>query len=106
MIAKTLFLILSALAVLSSAFTAIQTFEPRMVTIAEPRTVTETEKKNRKRSGSSRQTDSDPIPGSEGGVDNPLEWLIDDEEISREDDEPFHILLLNQTYAKPRITIQ
>lgn len=105
MVPKTCFLLLSALVVLSNAFSATRTFGPRMITIEAPRTKTETEKKNRNRGGS-RQTDTDPIPESEGYVDNALEWFIDDDEISREDDEPFHILLLNSTYAKPRITLQ
>lgn len=32
---------------------------------------------------------------------------MDDDEISREDDDPFHILLLNETFVmKPRMTVQ
>jgi ATP-dependent Clp protease adapter protein ClpS len=34
----------------------------------------------------------------------PLEWLEDDME-SREMDDPYHILLLDQTFEKPKITV-
>uniref|UniRef100_A0A7R9WNG7 Uncharacterized protein n=1 Tax=Craspedostauros australis TaxID=1486917 RepID=A0A7R9WNG7_9STRA len=35
----------------------------------------------------------------------PLEYLEDDPNESREIDDPFHILLLDQTYDKPKITV-
>ena len=82
-----------------------------MVTIAEPKTQTKrsthTRINDRKRT-TTRQWDSDPIPpDSTDSTGDPLEWFIDDDEISREDDDPFHILLLNQTFVKnPRMTIQ
>ena len=57
------------------------------------------------------------IPGDEktpatetGGVGSkgPIEWLIDDALVSREDDDPFHILLLDETFVKnsKKITIE
>mmetsp|Transcript_32893 Transcript_32893/g.59320 ORF Transcript_32893/g.59320 Transcript_32893/m.59320 type:complete len:198 (-) Transcript_32893:123-716(-) len=46
------------------------------------------------------------IPPDEGTVRGPVEWLIDDREISREFDEPFHILLFDETFVQnSRITI-
>jgi hypothetical protein len=40
-------------------------------------------------------------------VDDPLEWFIDDDEISRDDDEPFDILLLGETFLKSdRVTVK
>jgi hypothetical protein len=35
----------------------------------------------------------------------PLEWLEDDMEVSRDMEDPFHILLLGQTFEKPKITV-
>lgn len=79
-----------------------------MVTIAEPSTKTKQSTYTRvdKKGTTTRQWDSDPISDSNDNTDNPLEWYIDDEDISRNDDDPFHILLLNQTFVKnPRMTI-
>lgn len=36
--------------------------------------------------------------------DGPLEYL-EDMEVSREDDDPFHILLMGSTFEKPKITV-
>ena len=57
------------------------------------------------------------IPGDEktpatetggAGSKGPIEWLIDDALVSREDDDPFHILLLDETFVKnsKKITIE
>lgn len=35
----------------------------------------------------------------------PLEYLVDDKEISRRDEDPFHILLLGATFDKPKVTV-
>ena len=35
----------------------------------------------------------------------PLEWLEDNPDQSRDMEEPFHILILDQTYEKPKITV-
>lgn len=35
----------------------------------------------------------------------PLEWLEDNPEESREMDDPYHILILDTTYEKPKITV-
>lgn len=46
------------------------------------------------------------IPPDEGNIRGPIEWLIDDPLISREYDDPFHILLLDATFTQnERITI-
>ena len=64
-----------------------------------PGTETETEKREKQ--------DPFEIPADEGDVRGPIEWLIDDHLISREFDEPFHILLLDETFTKnERITIE
>jgi hypothetical protein len=78
MTSTTIFLfVLSAFVLLSNAFTPTKTYEPRMITIAEPRTVTQTERRNKGRSGN-RQRDSDPvIPPDQDRNDSPLEWLMD-----------------------------
>ena len=68
-----------------------------MSTILTPDT--ETEKKEKK--------DDFQIPPDEGDIRGPVEWLIDDPLISREDEEPFHILLLDETFTKnERMTIE
>ena len=53
---------------------------------------TETEKREKK--------DDSIIPPDQGDVRGPVEWLIDDALISREDEDPFHILLLGETFEK------
>ena len=35
----------------------------------------------------------------------PLEWLEDDMDQSREDHDPFHLILLGETFDKPKITV-
>jgi hypothetical protein len=110
-VGKSIFFLLAAFVALSSAFIPIATYEARvvpisMVTITEPRTVTETDRRGKTRNGN-RQRDYDPIPPNQGKAGAPLEWLIDDDEISREDDDPFHILLLNETFSiNKRMTIE
>ncbi|KAL7476040.1 hypothetical protein ACHAW6_001926 [Cyclotella cf. meneghiniana] len=108
-----LFLLLSAATVaLSTAFTTVP-IDSRisnanlptylcMSTIVEPRPITETERRSK---GSKRERNV--IPPGQGEVRGPLEWLIDDDEISRDDDDPFHILLLSATFEQNnRITIE
>lgn len=55
-----------------------------------------------------REQDEDlKIPPSEGEVRGPVEWLIDDPLVSREVEDPFHILLLDETFTKnERVTIE
>mmetsp|Transcript_17791 Transcript_17791/g.29128 ORF Transcript_17791/g.29128 Transcript_17791/m.29128 type:complete len:222 (+) Transcript_17791:3-668(+) len=66
-------------------------------TVAPPET--ETEKREKK--------DDSIIPPDQGDVRGPLEWLIDDPLVSREDEDPFHILLLDETFTKnERMTIE
>ena len=51
--------------------------------------------------------DKSIIPPNEGETRGPIEWLIDDKMVSREFDDPFHILLLDDTFAQnDRITIE
>ncbi|KAL7531297.1 hypothetical protein ACHAWF_003710 [Thalassiosira exigua] len=65
-------------------------------TVSPPET--ETERRTKR--------DKPSIPPGEGDVRGPVEWLIDDPLVSRESDEPFHILLLDETFVKnDRITI-
>lgn len=68
-----------------------------------PGTETETEKKEKE----SWKEGEFEIPSDENEIRGPVEWLIDDVQVSRDDEEPFHILLLDETYAKnERITIE
>mmetsp|Transcript_24621 Transcript_24621/g.53083 ORF Transcript_24621/g.53083 Transcript_24621/m.53083 type:complete len:205 (+) Transcript_24621:110-724(+) len=103
--------IASATSLISSAFVAPinQCFAPSthdrlrrtplfMATVVKP-PETETDRRTKK--------DDVAIPQGEGEVRGPVEWLIDDRNVSREFDEPFHILLLDQTFVQSsRITIE
>mmetsp|Transcript_26004 Transcript_26004/g.47157 ORF Transcript_26004/g.47157 Transcript_26004/m.47157 type:complete len:200 (-) Transcript_26004:199-798(-) len=47
------------------------------------------------------------IPSGESQIRGPVEWLIDDALVSRETEDPFHILLLDETFTKnKRMTIE
>lgn len=68
-------------------------------TVIKPETETETDRRTKK--------DDVAIPSGEGEVRGPVEWLIDDRVVSRESEEPFHILLLDETFTQSsRITIE
>jgi hypothetical protein len=111
MINALLFMVVAAATILlSSAFvtgpnsrqcgtSASQRASPLfMATVIKP-PETETEKRQKK--------DGLKIPEGEGDIRGPVEWLIDDPIVSREFDEPFHILLLDQTFTQnDRITIE
>ena len=75
-------------------------------TTAIPGTETETEKRDKLIPGEEKN----PSPATEtggAGSKGPIEWLIDDALVSRDDEDPFHILLLDETYVqKPKITIE
>lgn len=68
-----------------------------MATVIKP-PETETERREKQ--------DETGIPPDEGDIRGPVEWLVDDPLVSREDDEPFHILLLDETFVNPRMTIE
>ncbi|CAJ1955319.1 unnamed protein product [Cylindrotheca closterium] len=76
-----------------------------MVTIEAP-TKEDIERETRRRQGG----DDDSIGDKEENFEDelrtkgPLEWL-EDAEASREMDDPYHILLLGQTFEKPKITV-
>ena len=116
MLDRLILLVLAVDVALSAAFTPIpnlrnlQLSQTRisMVTIAEPRPITETEKRqDTDRRSKEGKGDKGFTPPGRGDVDDPLEWFIDDDEISRDDDEPFHILLLGETFLKSdRVTVE
>jgi len=104
---KLILLALATIAALSSAFmpsnnnhfASTTTRSPLFAstTVAPPET--ETEKREKK--------DDSIIPPDQGDVRGPLEWLIDDPLVSREDEDPYHILLLDETFVKnKRMTIE
>mmetsp|Transcript_22109 Transcript_22109/g.53565 ORF Transcript_22109/g.53565 Transcript_22109/m.53565 type:complete len:202 (-) Transcript_22109:357-962(-) len=76
----------------------------RFMSTVIPGTETETEKREKLIPG----TENVPATETDGaGSKGPIEWLIDDRLVSREDNDPFHILLLDETYVqKPEITIE
>lgn len=70
-----------------------------------PGTETETEKREKLIPGTEKIPATE-TGGAGSGSKGPVEWLIDDRLVSREDDDPFHILLLDETYVKSsKITI-
>ena len=76
-----------------------------MSTVVIPGTETETEKRTDKLIPGEDKTPATQTDGS--GFKGPIEWLIDDPQVSREDNDPFHILLLDETYIiNPKITIE
>lgn len=102
----------SAAAFLCSAFVPSPSYRCRMATsstrdgivplfmstVVKP-PETETEKREKR--------DDTIIPPGEGEIRGPVEWLIDDPLVSRESDEPFHILLLDETFVRnERMTIE
>jgi len=83
---------------------ASSTLDPLLMStvINKPGTQTQTERR--------RKNNRDlniPPPSDEGEIRGPVEWLIDDALTSREIDDPYHILLLDATFAEnERITIE
>lgn len=80
----------------SVAFSA----RPRLSTTTAP---------SREKTKTRRKVGFNPRKGSGGRslvkpTSGPLEYLQDDSSISRNKDDPFHILLLGSTFEKPRIT--
>ena len=67
---------------------------------------TETEKRTDKLIPGDEKTPATETGGA--GSKGPVEWLIDDAQLSRDDNDPFHILLLDETYVKnpTKITIE
>ncbi len=77
-----------------------------MSTTVIPGTETETEKREKELK---RGKDKSPTPetdSSGAGNRGPIEWLIDDAQSSRDDNDPFHILLLDETFNNVKITIE
>jgi hypothetical protein len=77
-------------------------------TVISAPTKEDVDRKTRRRSGSGN--DDDLLGNREESFDEalrrqgPLEWL-EDMEAARDMDDPFHILLLGQTFEKPKITV-
>ena len=81
---------------------AASTSDPPLMStvINRPGTQTERRRKNNRDWGISP-------PSDEGEIRGPVEWLIDDALVSRDVDDPYHILLLDATFAEnERITIE
>lgn len=72
--------------------------------VAIPGTETETEEKREVYIPGEEKTPSTETGGA--GNRGPIEWLIDDPATSREDNDPFHILLLDETFKNSKITIE
>ena len=73
--------------------------------VAIPGTETETEEKREVYIPGEEKTPSTETGGA--GNRGPIEWLIDDAQVSRDDNDPFHILLLDETFVKnSKITIE
>lgn len=73
--------------------------------VAIPGTETETEEKREVYIPGEKKTPSTETGGA--GNRGPIEYLIDDPRVSRDDNDPFHILLLDETFVKnSKITIE
>ena len=76
-------------------------------TTAIPGTEQETEKSDKTLIPGDEKTPSTETGSSGAGNKGPIEWLIDDAQVSRDDNDPFHILLLDETFNKNnKITIE
>mmetsp|Transcript_10167 Transcript_10167/g.15605 ORF Transcript_10167/g.15605 Transcript_10167/m.15605 type:complete len:227 (-) Transcript_10167:1126-1806(-) len=71
-------------------------------TVAPPRPGTETEEKTKKKEKAPVDDDFDEWDVRNKG---PIEYLEDDLEQSRDMQDPFHILLMGETFKKPKVTI-
>jgi hypothetical protein len=76
-------------------------------TVAPPKTNTDTDRATRRGEKSRRKGDKEDKDYDESYIrrNGPLEYLEDDLEQSREDNDPFHILLLAETYLNLKITV-
>jgi len=68
-------------------------------TVAPPRPATETDKKTQK-SPADEEFDEFDVRNK-----GPIEYLEDDLEESRDMQDPFHILLMEETFIKPKVTV-
>lgn len=78
----------------------------KMMPVATP-TREKTDRKTGRKTGQDSDTsrrNSGPGEGFQWRRDGDLEYLLDSAE-SREDDDPFHILLMGATFDKPKITV-
>jgi len=78
-------------------------------TIAPPRPATDTDIDKKTRGpGSGGQTgtgEDDDFDEADVRKKGPIEYLEDDLDISRDNEDPFHILLLGETYEKAKMTV-
>mmetsp|Transcript_11366 Transcript_11366/g.12871 ORF Transcript_11366/g.12871 Transcript_11366/m.12871 type:complete len:216 (+) Transcript_11366:122-769(+) len=84
----------------------------RMNTVIDAPTKEDLERKvGRRSTGNEDDGDYNFLGDSEENIQDairkqgPLEWLEDNPEELRDMEDPFHILLLDQTFAKPKITV-
>lgn len=89
-----------------SSTTAKQTTLYASPTTIEPPVREKTDRKTTpaKRSNDKQDDDQQESNDKDANKYGDLEYLID-EDVSREMDDPFHILLLGQTFDKPKITV-
>merc|ERR1740133_72774 len=85
----------------------------RMNTVIDAPTKEDLERKvGRRSTGNEDDGDYNFLGDSEENVQDairkqgPLEWLEDNPEELRDMEDPFHILLLDQTFEKPKITVE
>ena len=96
----------SALRQVRTTADSTRPYDYSMSTVIEPPTKEDIFEKTRRGGG-----DGDLLGDKEGNFDDalrkqgPIEWL-EDPEVSREMEDPFHILLLDQTYEKEKITVE
>ena len=71
-----------------------------------PGTEQETEKKEKELKQGKDQENTPSTESDGAGNKGPIEWLIDDPQVGRNDEDPFHILLLDETFhGNNKITI-
>lgn len=80
-------------------------------TVIDAPTKEDLDRKVGRRKGNGNSDDGDLLGDAEENIgqairsQGPLEWLEDNPDQSRDMEEPFHILILDTTYEKPKITV-
>jgi len=92
----------------TSASSRIRRSSPLFSTVIDAPTKEDLDRKVGRRKGGGKD---DLLGDAEENIEEairqqgPLEWLEDNPDESRDMEDPFHILILDQTYEKPKITV-
>ena len=95
----------------SSSSSSSNNNSPLWATVIDAPTKEDLERKVGRRKGGNSNDNDDPLGDAVENIEEairqqgPLEWLEDNPDESRDMEDPFHILILDTTYEKPKITV-